>query len=252
MKKCLALLAVVFCFSPALCPAQNLNQPIGQIGRLKSATPGESSAIWGDCSGTRNDREITCRFTQVLVSLAIDPKHLGAELQNIPAKVRELSKEPEQFAKELRDDQLCRGLLTSPAKLKEVRGARARDYLLELQQLCADPTPARLEALLRRQTVEASKECQISLHQNDSITFRKAAANRWVANVGPHGLCGSRYVYTLHHEPDHRNLWTFTQVRTATEGKGELCTGLEVGRKVEFSWKGDDPDLTCAFVTFAH
>ena len=217
---------------------------------LKSATPGENSALSGECDGTTSSAEITCRFTQIMVAYKLDPLKLPAELEKRLVQLRaEATKDPKNFA-----NQMCGELRKSRGeverKLLEGKNARTKASIQDFLSVCANPSLEAVEGLMGRITLAESKTCAVSVFQNDPVTYKRVAPNKWVANVGPHGVCSSVYLYTLENDPKHTNLWRWTQVRTYADRSTELCKDLQLNYKLEYSWEGEEPDLICETVSF--
>ena len=103
---------------------------------------------------------------------------------------------------------------------------------------------------MRRTTLAESRACKVISFQNDPVTYKKVGRNKWVANVGPKGTCSSVYLYTMENDPKHTNLWTWSQVRTYADTSQEFCKDMQINYKLEFSWRGVDPDIACDAISF--
>jgi hypothetical protein len=241
----------VLIFHTAPCLAQTSPPEFISFSYLKAATPGGNSALSGECEGTTASREITCRFTQISVRYQLDPKNVSAEIEQAITQLRaEAGKDPRKYA-----DQICAEVRKSSRaewerKLQAIWNPRTRQTTREFLALCENFSMPSLEALTRRNMLAASRTCNVSTFQNNPVTYKKVSPNKWVANVGPEGMCSSIYLYTMENEPKYSNLWTWSQVRTYVDTSEKLCKGFETNNKIEFSWKGDDPDVTCETITF--
>jgi hypothetical protein len=217
---------------------------------LKAVTPGENSALSADCNGTTSTPEITCRFTQLMVSYKLDPKTLPQELEKRLSQVRsEVAKNPKKAA-----DEMCGDIRKSRAefeqKMSDLTNARTKAAVQDLLSLCANPSLEAFEGFVRRSTIAESKTCKVSVFQNDPITFKRTSPGKWVANVGPQGVCKAVYLYTMEHDQKHTSLWKWSQVRTYADTSGEFCKDKQVNYKLEYSWRGDDPDMNCESISF--
>jgi hypothetical protein len=219
---------------------------------LKSATPGENSSLSGECDGSTLAPEVTCRFTQLMVRYKLDPKELPSELEKRLKQLRaEVGGNPKGFVA-----RMCAEFHKSRSEVEqEIKTltnphakARAQDFF----SVCSNPTPTMnaLESWIRRATIAESKSCEVSVFQNDPVTFKKIAPNKWVANVGPQGSCSSIYLYTRENDPQHATLWKWSQVRTYADRSEPHCKHLQLNYRSEYSWQGNDPDLTCETLSF--
>lgn len=217
---------------------------------LKAITPGESSALSGECDGTTASPEITCRFTQLIVRHQLDPKDAPAEQEKRIAQLRsQAANDPRKFA-----DQMCADVRKHRAEIERAlqdetnpRTKRdARDFLA----LCANPSMSAFEDWMRRAILAETRKCKVSVSQNETVKYKKVGPNKWVANVGPQGLCNSVYLYTMENDAKQSNLWKWSQVRTSADTSRELCKNTQLNYKREYSWEGDDPDISCDAISF--
>lgn len=243
------LLAPLFSNHPP-CAAQSSTPSPVLFHYLNATTTGESSALSGECDGTTASPEITCRVTQVIVRYQLDPKDTPAEINKRIARLRaEAGKDPKKLT-----DQMCAEVRKSRAdverKLQDVRNPRTKRQAQDFLALCANPSMAALEDWMRRTTLAESRTCKVSVFQNDPVTYKKVGPNKWVANVGPQGICSAVLLYTMENDPKHSSLWKWSQVRTYADTSQELCKNVQLNYKLEYSWQGDDPDITCDSISF--
>lgn len=236
--------------SPLPSAAQSSTPGPVRFHYLKATTPGESSALSGECDGTTASPEITCRFTQVNVRYQLDPKDAPAEINKRIAQLRaEAGKDPKKLM-----DQMCAEVRKSRAEVErnfqDVKNPRSRQQAKDFLALCANPSIAALEDWMRQATLTESRTCKVSAFQNDPVRYKKVGPHRWVANVGPQGICSSVYLYTMERDPKHSSLWKWSQVRTYADTSQELCKDMQLNYKLEYSWQGDDPDITCDTISF--
>jgi hypothetical protein len=99
-------------------------------------------------------------------------------------------------------------------------------------------------------TQAETRACKISSFRNDPVTFKKVNPNKWVANVGPQGLCSAVYLYTMENDPKYPSLWTWSQVRTYADRSSEFCKDLQLNHRMEYSWKAEGPAISCETVSF--
>jgi hypothetical protein len=232
--------------------AQADNGPPISFSNLKSKTPGENSSLSGECERTTKSNEITCRFTQLMIRLQLDPKQLAAETEKRLAEARaEFVKDPTKLSAEL-----CAVFKKDRAEFermgKEIKNPHTLRYWRAWFNTCANPSLSTVEEFLRQGALLESKTCVVSQFQNNPVTYKRIGTNKWVANVGPEGACNSVFLYTMEREPQYSNLWTWSQVRTYADSSGPLCKGLRVNEKIEFSWRGNDPDLVCEAIKFGN
>lgn len=248
MRSALAGALLLGTIGDAVAQAQK-GEPV-RFHYLKSVTSGERSALSSECDGTTASPEITCRFTQLMVSYQLDPKDVVAETEKRLAQLRtEARKDLKKFT-----DQLCGDVRKNRAeverKYQEIKNPHALQRVKDLIALCANPTMSALEGWIRRSTLAESKTCKVSHFQNDPVSYKKVGPNKWVANVGPQGICSSVYLYTMENDPKHANLWKWSQVRTYADTSGELCKSLQLNYKLEYSWQGDEVAMTCENIKF--
>jgi hypothetical protein len=238
--------AVLAVLASSVIAQQRAPQPIS-FSNLKPLAPEENSALSGECDGTTSSPEITCRFTQLMIRYKLDPK-------DVPARVNEgLARLREETPKKVTDD-LCGNFPKTKSDVEKTVKATPnplqRQIGLDLIALCEKPSPEGVEAWFRKVVVAESKTCTVSTFQNEPVRYKKVAPNKWVANVGPTGVCSAVYLYTMENDPKHTNLWTWTQVRTYADNSSELCKDTEINKRLEFSWKGHDPGMSCEIITF--
>ena len=99
---CLVLLLAFAVFHHAPTAAQP-STPVPITFNLKATTPGENSALSGECDGTTESPEITCRFIQVTIRQKPKPKDVRAEVDR---QMAELLAQAENDPKQL-TDALC-------------------------------------------------------------------------------------------------------------------------------------------------
>lgn len=245
-----ALLALLFSNHPP-CEAQSSTPSPVSFHYLKAITPGERSALSGECDGTTASPEITCRTTQVMVRHELDPKNAPAEINKRIAQLRaEAGKDPKKLM-----NQMCAEVRKSRAEvernLQDVRNPRTKQQAQDFLALCANPSMAALEDWVRRTTLAKSRTCKVAVFQDDDpVRYKKVGPNKWVANVGPKGICSTVLLYTLENDPKYSYLWKWSQVRTYADTSKELCKDIQLNYKLEYSWQGDDPDITCDTISF--
>jgi hypothetical protein len=185
-----------------------------------------------------------------MVTYALPPEKLSAELEKRLAQLRsESQKDPRRFSEEM-----CGEFRKSRAeierKLSEIRNTRTKAAVQDLLSACAKPSVEVFEALIRKAAAAEAKTCKVSVFQNEPVSFKRVSPNKWVANIGPQGICSAVYLYTMENDPKHTNLWKWSQVRTYADRSGELCKDMQINYKLEYSWQGDDPDMHCETVSF--
>ncbi len=217
---------------------------------LPAITPGERSALSGECDGTTASAEITCRFTQAMIRYALDPKDIETETEKLLKQLRrEAEKDWEKFTEQFCGEIRKNGT-EAQERIRELKNTVTQNWLIELVTLCKNPTIAALEDLMKRSILAESKTCKVSHFQNDPIKFTKISPNKWRANVGPKVICSSVNLYTMENEPKHTNRWRWTQIRTYADNSNEVCKGLQLNYTLEFSWKGDGAAMSCEYIKF--
>ena len=216
---------------------------------LKSVAPGDNSALSGECDGTTASAEITCRFTQLIVSYQLKPKDVLVETEKRLALWRTIaSGDVKKLTAELCGARMNR----AEAERLSQENKDAPNWVKELVTLCSNPnlTMAALEGWIRRSTLAESKTCRVAHFENDPVTYKKIAPTKWVANVGPKGLCSFVYLYAMENDPEQTNLWKWSQERTYADTSIEVCKKLMLSPKVEFSWQGEQVAMTCEHIKF--
>lgn len=248
IRATLAVTLLLGTIGDALAQAQK-GEPVG-FDYLKSVTPGDGSALSGECDGTTASPEITCRFTQLMVRYQVDPKDVVVETEKRLVQLRtEAGKDQTRFF-----DKFCGELRTNRAEaerklqVQDITNPHTLQKVKDLIVVCANPTMAALEGLIRRITLGESKTCKISHFQNDPVSYKKVAPNKWVANVGPQGMCSSVYLYTM--QQDQYGRWQWSQVRTYADTLRGICQALQINYKQEYGWQGEDVAMTCENITF--
>jgi len=243
------ILAIVLWALSTYAAAQFVDLPI-RFDYLKPTDPRENSALSGQCDGNQRSAEITCRFTQVAVRRALDPKEVVGRTQEMLAQFRQEVKK--KGFKRIADD-MCLdakersqlvGELTTKGADRDL--AEVQDYL----KMCEQPTVANFEQFLRRSIEVEAKTCKVSFFQNDPVKYRRVSATRWVSNDGPKGPCSAVYLYALDRHDKQENLWRWTQTRTYADTSSKYCKDTEIGKKLEFSWDGFDPQFSCERISF--
>jgi hypothetical protein len=51
-------------------------------------------------------------------------------------------------------------------------------------------------------------------------------------------------------DPKHTSLWKWSQVRTYADTSQELCKDMQLNYKLEYSWQGENPDISCDTISF--
>ena len=219
---------------------------------LNVVTKGERSSLSGECDGTTMSPEVTCRFTQLTVAYQLDPKELAAETEKRLVAVRtEIGSDPKKTV-----DKMCGEFRKNRTKMEreiqEIENPNTIKQLKAFIALCLDPTPtlAAFENLIRQGVLSETKTCRVTSFQNDPVTFKKVNPNKWVANVGPTGMCSSIYLYTMENDPKFTSLWKWSQVRTYADTSTEFCKGTQLNYKLEFGWKTNDIAMNCENIKF--
>ena len=79
----------------------------------------------------------------------------------------------------------------------------------------------------------------------------KVGDRKWVSNNGPEGTCGLVSVFTIEHEANYANLWTYTEQHTYTNSGDGLCKGLPNTTTSTYSWKSEKAvRLKCEEIKF--
>lgn len=207
---------------------------------------GQKSALSGECTGTTASDEIVCTFTQVMVSHVVDPADLPVKLAEAR---RDWAKEKATELDQIKEG--CAELVSEQyrvelAKLPEPDKSRAERAI----KLCEDPTEEKMWSFIEQGIREEARTCRVWTHSNGPYTFRRIAANRWLSNEGPTGICNVVNVMVLEHEPEYPNLWTYTQTRTYADKEGELCSAIELNKPLVFDWRDHTLSMQCDFISF--
>jgi len=220
---------------------------------LKAKTPGEKSALSGECDGTTANREVTCRFTQVAVRYKLEPNEVSAELDRRLKDAREAAaSDPKRFEIEMNKN-MCADIKKVGVEKKrelEKMSALGRRRINDFLEFCSKPTLAAFERLMEKSVLEESRTCLVYSFQNDPITFKKVGPNKWLANVGPKGTCDAIYLYEMENDAQTSGLWRWSQVRTYANKSKPLCGDTPVNDKVEYGWDGEDVEMHCEIISF--
>jgi hypothetical protein len=230
--------------------AQASASPI-QMLYLKSTDPKEASAISVDCDGGTAQSEITCRMTQISVRRGLAPQEVQTEQKRTAAQLRkEIS---EKGASKVLDD-FCSGYKEKGKETLRIAKEKGAEItysdLTRFAEICEKRSVQKLEKFVIDATALASRTCKVSVFQNEPVKYKKVSSRRWVSNVGPSGLCNSIYLYTMEQHEKYDSLWTWTQTRTYVDTSTDFCKEFKTGTKLEFSYEGFDPQLSCERVTF--
>ena len=214
---------------------------------LMAVAPGDNSALSGKCDGTTASPEITCRFTQLLVSYQLNPKDVLVETEKTLALWRtKASGDVKKLTSELCGARMNRA--EAERLLQENKAAP--QWIKERITLCTNPTIAGLEEWIRRSTLAESKTCKVAHVEMDPVTYKKIAPTKWVANVGPKGRCSFVFLYTMENDPNATYLWKWSQERTYADTSVEMCKEYLLSPKIEFSWQGEQVAMTCEHIKF--
>jgi hypothetical protein len=128
-------------------------------------------------------------------------------------------------------------------------GSRDKMQMSLFLNFCAGPSVAKMEKFVADEATIESKTCKIASLAPTQVSFKKVGPTKWVANVGPSGMCNATLLYTMESD-DSFLLFKWTQTRTYIDTSNEFCKGFEVNKKLEYSWNGNDPGIKCEYVTF--
>jgi hypothetical protein len=230
------------------------NEPRIRTGYLQPHDPAEKGSVLVECRHTGSD-ELTCEFTHIALDYLANPRELHAETAKAVAEFR---KRVKSVGMKKHLESMCGGTkeeademrrlvehLTAAGRLKSAQQAA------ELLSACDDPSEARLEQFVRQNVIWNSKTCMLSVWRQAPVRFTRTAPGKWIGSDGPRGECRERYAYTLDHHPEYKNeLWTWSQTRTSVDRSSDLCKGIETGKKVEFSYRGYKPEMSCELIEF--
>jgi len=133
------------------------------------------------------------------------------------------------------------------------RAASEQSYYEYIKAVCACRTK---ECILSAQLADQARDqnrCTV-YSTVFPVDFVKVSGRKWVSNNGPEGICGVVSVFTLEHEPDHENLWNYTEQYIYTNKTGGLfcvCEKLKDEAVKLYSWKSPfNVQLNCQELRF--
>lgn len=217
---------------------------------LNAVAPGDNSALSGECDGATASPEVTCRFTRVVVRHQLDPKDASAELTKRITQMRSrAAKDPKNVIKRMCEEEL-KNRAEFERALKRAANPLTQEIARSFRALCDDPSLAALEDWVRRMTLAQARTCNVFVFQDDPVKFRKVGPHKWVANVGPTGLCKSVYLYTMELDAKASVGWKWSRLRTHADTSNASCKDLPLEYKLEYSWEGHLPGISCDVITF--
>lgn len=133
----------------------------------------------------------------------------------------------------------------SPGRAEEVRNGYKRN-----EAICGCATKDCFVSVRLEQQTHDLNECTFSSTVS-TADFVKVGDRKWVSNHGPGGTCGVVSVFTIEHEVNYANLWTYTEQHTYTNNADGLCKGLPNTTTSTYSWKSEKAvRLKCEEIKF--
>lgn len=217
------------------------------FGQLSNTT--EKDTLSYDC--LLAGATLNCHFTQVKISKA----------QGIPAA--DIGTSAAQLISEIAaSNQFCGGLAEAHTLYESgepIDGIytdddrrRATDYLNAALDLCANPTAAKAEAIVRtaKDTTEAT--CKIGTFPFDLSFTWNAGTSRWETVSQGNGPCG---IVTAAHLSLQDNFWVYGQQKFATKRDGTdpilgSCADYP-NSEMNYTWKPRTIAMQCEFIEYS-
>lgn len=188
------------------------------------ASPTEHSSLSMQCDGEAPYQVLECTFTQVLITGPGPTRSESPSREDrAPANVMR-----ERACAEARADDI-------PPGIAAPRRAQAELEKGLLRAICACGSEACVEDRTEAWVREEEAGCKISVFES-TATLQRTARNKWMANVGPTGICDAVVIMTIEAEDDPPYLlWKYTQVRVMGDRTG-VCSGFAPTTRMEFRW----------------
>ena len=241
MRKTFLILAVIGTIQRVAVAQGKLDGPPTILNLGSNANDGSVSVT---CNGKAPYSKLSCRVYHVEVTRT----SLGGYQESRAALQKELATTSEAGLLRKMKSQ-CSDLPSDFEKklttYSEGRAASARDGYEDMKALCACTTKQCISSVMLEQQTHEQDECTV--HSTlFAIDLVKVGDRNWVSNNGPEGICGVVSVFTIEHEPNYANLWTYTEQYIYTNNAADAVCKLAHNQTSTYSWKaGKSVRLKC-------
>lgn len=227
-------------FVPTGAPAQSI-----LLAPMTLESNAEVSSVRGACEIV--EQTMRCQMIQVLISNPTPQDEVEQSIQRQLAAPDVANFIAQACQPEARQaiDEMIQGL-------ERVQASRAADRTVRtlnaIVRMCASPSPATLEAVLRERAAAEDATCQILTHSWQE-SFTRQAPDLWVSNVGPQGACGTITISELR-STNFSSLWTYRTRRVISNRDGSPFCAVFEEYNLMYSWRARPPLRSCDGVRF--
>jgi hypothetical protein len=212
---------------------------------LKS-TSGENSALSGSCDYVGSTSDLNCHLKQVSVRKKSDPEKVRKEIESVVADIdKQLkTKTMEQF-KKVEFGEFCSKLPENQNKVEKV-------IFDQFMTMCNNTTRQTVIEALSLTAKQAGNTCKVMDYDIGNYIFNQVNENKWVSTNKPSGSCGVVTVLTLERSPEHKSLWSYSQIKHYTNTETEMCKSFaEINKPIAYSWNGQSNiKMGCKYIEF--
>jgi hypothetical protein len=224
------------------------------VGQMQDVAPltDTVSATSGACIPSHDRETLACYFTFFDVTKALTEAQ--RKKQNDETE-QALKKDSKQFMNQMKS--MCSDPKMQPDALQRrvQYNEWAKRFPGAVKAFCDNPSIESALALTRVMADEEAKKCHVVVTDWHGTLTRQV--DRWVANVGPTGLCGVIQVFTLvphdvkkMREPAGPVLWTLHQKTVTTHGADDkFCTTIKESAST-YTWDAFPRSLDCGEFDF--
>lgn len=244
------IVPILFIFSGGM----GFSQPT--YGTLIGSSDGD--ILHYECMSGSGLGELSCNFTQVLLSNESSPEDLENELARIPQMLADASMfDGCEVALAEFDDTILRVERGEPMEdglvldwdTDEVE--YFKKVLARLADMCANRTAESIEALLRVNHEREAMTCRPFVNGYRQ-TFSQVSESLWVVDDGPTGQCGIVQVSRLDQSEGDGVLWEYTAQKVISNPTGISEAGISCSALSEepvlYTWRSGAQRINCTFI----
>jgi len=226
------------------------------VGGMRDVNPSPKTItlISGTCVPSHDRERLDCYFTAFLLSKRKTEDQVKKDYEEA---VNEVNKDPGKTIREFRTS-ACEQK-TQPDAVSLKYNVAYGKFVASAKAFCEHPTRESALNLFRTMFENDAMACNCIVSDWRATFVRQA--DRWIANIGPSGLCGVITVYTLvphdvkkMRQPTGPTLWTLTEKTVTTHrsddplcanpSKNPLLPTITEGAAT-FSWNAPSTSLDC-------
>ncbi len=250
------IIAATLCCLLAVVTSASAHHERFIVGEMRDVNPSPKiiTSISGTCVPSHDRERLDCYFTAFLLSKRKTEDQVKKDYEEA---VNEMNKDPQKVLKELRKSTCEQKFQPDPVRLKY--NVAYEKAVASTKAFCEHPTRESALNLFRTMNENDAGTCNCVVNDWRATFVRQT--DRWVANIGPSGLCGVISVFTLvphdvrkMRQPTGPTLWTLTEKTVTTHRSNDpLCANPEKNPLLPtitegastFSWNAPPTSIDC-------